>query len=284
MTIETTTRQVIAYPPFRRRSITEMLPVGVDRAGQEIGPRLREGGGYIWGMIASGTTTVRSVLTAGVVQCTDALVWTGDVNNLPDLCAFGPAIDWAADTAEDVTAMADAALRIALERKKASYELKMAINSNDMPVGDGRDGQAPPAIVLMLTADAARHIDFQLTMIRNLVRDAAIIPVIEGKQILPEYGSVQLRASMPNRIAMRVNDKNELAHGFSRYDLEPAGVSQRGDGFIATDPFSDTVVPFQGMLILPRQCREIAEQAAGIRPVLEEHSQVLAGEAYFNRK
>ncbi len=285
----------VAYPELRPRSILEPLPLGIRPTGGTADAGIRHSSTYVWGLHGSGRTTTLRDITAGLLQCTDALVWTiGTDIALPLLRQYGagvaetPCIDWVAPTLDEACTMALTGLHIALDRKRAYAELKYHHNTSTMPVGDGTEhgpaGSPPPAIVIVVGPDAPRRRDSEnkhlydlLRMIDDMGRDSAVRVVYSGFRPTTDYAPSPLPEI---RIGMRPTDPNDLMHGFGTWDLEP--LPHIGGGYLRTGDYTDPE-PFKAFYLSQVRLSVIGEQTAPWRPKLDQNSWMVDVDAYMFR-
>jgi hypothetical protein len=281
----------VYYPALQQRSILEPLPLGVRATdGRTATATFRENNAAVWGPHASGRTTALLGVTTGLLQCADALVWTiGTDVALPLLRRYGagvvttPCIDWVAPTLDEACTMAGTALTIALHRRRAYAELKYEHNTNVMPVGDGAEGNPPPAIIIVVGGDAPRRHNQEtkrlydlLRMVDDLGRDSGVRVVYSGLRLTHD-----LPAPLPGiRIAMRPRDGVELAHAFDDWELEP--ITAIGGGYLRDGDFGDAE-PFLAYYLDQVRLSEVGEQTAPWRPRLDTASVAVAAEVYAFR-
>jgi hypothetical protein len=279
------------YPDVRKRSITEALPLGTTPTGDPVGANFRESGAYLWGRTGSGMTTARRNIVAGLVQCTDAMVWVIDLTG-NDFSAFTKpagennrrAIDWAATTPAEACEMMRVAAKVALDRKGFYAGLRMAANTNLMPVGTGADNDDPPAITIVAELSALADLREDLGWVMNLSRDSGINVVLSGRSASSEVADSSVRAGTAIRIGMQPFEPAEVAFGFGRHDIDLSGGFMRGEGLIETEWAGvDGPQRFRTHLIDPFGCLRIAEQVAAWRPQLDTRGLAIAGEAYETR-
>lgn len=301
-------KQLIHYPDLLPRSIMNALPLGVTRDGVEIGPYFRENSCFLWGQKGSGKTGTIFDIIAGGLQCTDTLVWVIDLNGgaaaKPFLRPWAdgktdrPCIDWVASTLPEVLAMTEVGLAIALDRKIHYADLKYEHNVNLMPVGNGEPGNPPPAILIVIdegatvlgigggeVTDVAKQAKHNLNQIMDLARDAAVNIVFSGLRATADVADTAFKAGTSIRIGMRVTDGAELAHGFGRYDLNPADIPEKGSGFISTghEDAGDEVQVFKAYFLDPKRNYDVAVTTTPWRPFMDDRGLQIGGARYANR-
>lgn len=299
-------QQTINYPALLPRSILNAMPLGMTRDGIEIGPFFRESSCFLWGQKGSGKTGTIFDIIAGGLQCTDALVWVIDLNGgaaaKPFLRPWAdgrvdrPGIDWVATTIEEVLVMSEVGLAIALDRKIHYADLKFEHNSNLMPVGTGEPGAAPPEILIVIdegatvlgmgggeVTEAAKQAKHNLNQIMDLARDAAVNIVFSGLRATADVADTAFKAGTSIRIGMRVTDAAELAHGFGRYDLNPADIPEQGSGFICCGHDANEVQVFKAYFLDPKRNYDVGLTTTPWRPYMDQRGLQVGGAQYANR-
>lgn len=298
-------KDVVYYPELMPRSILNPLPIGIDRAGVEIGPLLRESSAFVWGQKGSGKTVTVSDLIAGGIQCTNCLVWVIDLNGgsaaAPFLAGFEdgdvdrPCIDWVATDIAEVRRMAEVGLAIALDRKVYYRKLKQQQNTNLMPIGNGGPGQPPPEILIIIDegaevlgigggqiTDDGRAARVAVDSIMRLARDAAVNIIFSGLRATSDVADPAFLHGTAVRIGMRVSDQQELAYGFGDWKLDPNEIPHQGSGFIKTSHDSDIQV-FKAYFLDPNRMRDIGLACTPWRPYLDEQGVQVGGWLYADR-
>lgn len=296
----------IDYPALLPRTVLNAMPLGMTRDGIEIGPFFRESSCFLWGQKGAGKTGVIFDIIAGGLQCTDALVWVIDLNGgaaaKPFLRPWAdgktdrPAVDWVATTIDEVLLMSQVGLAIALDRKIHYADLKFEHNTNLMPVGNGEPGNPPPEILIIIdegatvlgvgggeiteVAKQARH---NLNQIMDLARDAAVNIVFSGLRATADVADTAFKAGTSIRIGMRVTDSAELAHGFGRYDLNPADIPEQGSGFICCGHDENEVTVFKAYYLDPARNYDVGVTTTPWRPYMDDRGLQVGGAKYANR-
>lgn len=281
----------VPYPAqLHAGTIGSPLPVGVV-PGRTIGPVLRRRNAYVWGLHGSGRTVLLADLVAGALQCTDTLVWlVGTGLARPFLHSFAhgdtdrPAIDWVAPDLTELRTMIDVAGDIAAGRAFDYAGLMFEHNTTTLPVGDGRNGNPPPHILIVTdTNNQFRGFDFQkavddLTYLADQSGSAGAITVVHSglrptyEYIPPRFGGV--------RIAMRPTDQDDLKTGFGCAGLPL--LPHAGAGLIRYD-YGQCPEPFQAFHLDPHRTAEIGEQTTAWRPAMDTLSRERGGAGYAGR-
>jgi hypothetical protein len=299
-------KAIIPYPTLKPRTIMNMFPIGVTRDGTPIGPLMRESSVFMVGQKGSGKTVTLQDLVAGLLQCTDVLVWGVDLNGgaafAPFLRAWSegktsrPCIDWVATTTSEVKAMAQVALDIAVDRKIYYRDLKYKHDTNLMPVGNGEPGQPPPQIVILLDEGAEvmglggssnpEHAEAKeaLEGIMKLARDAAVNIVFCGLRATQDVASGAFKTGTEVRIGMRVSETAELAYLFNNnYGLNPAEIPYKGTGFICTGHDQKEIQVFKAYYLGPKEMYQIGYETTPWQPYMDDRGLKVAGRRYATR-
>lgn len=293
-----TTAEARPYPisDLTPLTFTGPLPVGMHRASVPATVCLLEDPMMIVGRRGSGKTVHLQVVNAGLVRCTDALVWHIDLNgagmSAPWLDAYlsgeqdRPVIDWVAPTAEEALLMVQTAIDIAKGRKVAYKPLMKAVNDDKIPVS-----AAVPAIVLVLDegaeAVAANRgnatLAAALDELISIARAARVQEVFSGLRATAETIPTAMKKQVGVKVQMRPEDEAEVAQLFgwhSGVSIEDA--PHPGSGLLKT-PDSRGVLPFRGYDLRPDAIHAIARAVAPWRPTLDAPSRQIAGDAYADR-
>jgi hypothetical protein len=289
------------YPQaYRQRSIYNGLPIGVLRDGTEVNVKLRESSAFVFGQKRSGKTTTLFDIAAGILQCTDAIIWVIDFGGggvaLPFLYPYAdgrmkiPAIDWVATTVDEAKKMADLALAIATDRKTFYKHRKRAANTNLLPL----DADVPE-IIIMIDEGAeamgetagmsydAKQVRGTLEKIVRTAGDSGVNVVFSGLAATMDVIDRMTLAQLAVRVGMRVTETRELAYGFdSNYDLNPADIPYQGSGFVKASHAEPTRV-FKAYLLEPNQMAEIAIATESWRPPLDDRGRELGRTVYADR-
>lgn len=289
------------YPStYVQRSIYNPVPVGFLRPGTEVGIGMRESSVFCFGQKRSGKTTTLYDIAAGILQCTDAMLWVIDFGGggvaLPFLYPYAegvvdtPAVDWVATTIPEAKRMAELAFAIATDRKTFYKHRKRKKNTNLLPL----DAEVPE-IIIMIDEGAeamgenagmsyeAKEVRTILEAIVRVAGDSGVNMVFSGLAATAEVIDRMTLAQMAIRIGMRVTDHRELSYGFNQdYGMDPADIPYQGSGFIKTDHESPTRV-FKAYLLEPAQMYDIAVATASWRPELDARGRALGGEMYEKR-
>ncbi|MEV5408588.1 hypothetical protein AB0K60_07095 [Thermopolyspora sp. NPDC052614] len=281
--------------------IDEPLPYGVYRDGTPALAALREHSGVIVGARGGGKTNLLHVTTARAGRCRDALVWHIDLNGggmsqiwlhpwLEGQCDRPP-IDWAAGTPGDALEMVQAALAIAKDRKRTSRRLKIAANSNLLPVSPDL-----PEIVLLLDEGAEilspRHTDPVRKGIREGVeelqrigRNEAVNVIVSALRATMDMIPRAIMTQAAWKVGFPVEETAELAYlfGMEKYgsfnpdnDLPTSGCVYERDG-------RAPIRPAKVELMQPADILSEALVIARTRPELDAAAVRAAGAAYQDR-
>ncbi|MFI6819293.1 hypothetical protein ACIBG7_43380 [Nonomuraea sp. NPDC050328] len=282
------------------RSILDGITLGLCRNGDPLTLQVRQPRTIVVGTTGSAKTGTLHAATAALGRCEDGLTWQMDLNggnvSIPWLRPWldghtdRPAIDWAACCAEEALLMADAKVRIALERKTAYAALRLASDEDKLPISP-----AVPQITTILDeghevlSDSIR--DPIQREIRKLIektarigRAEAVTYLLSTLRSISGTLSTDLLNLMHNRLFMAGGEQKEAnylydyAKGVNVQDL--AGP---GSGF-ARRFGSPEVRSWKAYRLKPaRDIRPASLAVSGIRPELDAPSAAAAGDAYATR-
>ncbi|GHH63710.1 hypothetical protein GCM10017673_05100 [Streptosporangium violaceochromogenes] len=287
----------VPFPPLTvGASINDPVEIGQYRNGDPVPVPLRQASALVIGQTGSGKTILLNVLTSGVARCRDALVWHIDLNggSLSQMWLAPwlegrtdrPAIDWAASTPAEALHMAEAAVRIAKDRKTSARKLKIAADATLMPVSPDL-----PEIVIVLDEGAeavspgdtsVRYLREALEEIQRIGRDSAVRIIASSLRSTTDMLPVNIKKQSHVRIAMYVQDQSELGLMFEHVrGVNVADLPGPGCGFVQIGQVLPR--PFKGQYMLPSTVISAAVQIAAVRPDLDPRAQQLAGPAYAAR-
>lgn len=278
-------------------SINNPLPLGVHRDGTEAGISLRQDTGIMVGQKGGGKTNQLQVINAGLVRCTDTLVWHIDLNgggmSLPwiwpwhDGQADVPAIDWVASTPDEAQRMTEAALRIAKGRKVAYRKLRRQAGDDKLPVSP----QVPQIVIVIdecaeVIGENTKHrqVANNLEELQRIARAEGVNLVFCGLRATTDViGSTAILKQARARIGMRMQDPEELNYLFGwGCKATPEDIPYPGCGLYLQDSTGQPR-PFKGYRLVGQALEDIAIAAAGLRPALDAPSVDLAGPDYTTR-
>ena len=291
--------EAIPMPTLRTGgSVLEPGHLGEYRDGTAAGVDLRQSSALIIGQRGSGKTNLLHVYTAQVASRRDAIVWHIDLNgggmSQPWLHPWlegrtdRPAVDWAAADIDEALQLAAAALRIAKARKRSTRALKIETNSSLMPVSPDL-----PEIVVMVDEGAealspmsrdrqAQELRAMLEELQRIGRNEAVNVVISSLRATQDMISPNVRKQAAVRVAMYVQDEEELAYLFGwNKGLSTSDLPGPGTGFIQ-DGQADPR-PFRAYYMPPAEIVEASLAIARARPDLDDAAAAICGEAYATR-
>lgn len=287
----------IAYPPVTTgASILDGVVIGEYRNGDPVRVPLRQESALVIGQTGSGKSILLNVLTGGAARCRDTIVWHIDLNggSLSQIWldpwltgrSDRPAIDWAAGTTEEALEMAEAALRIAKDRKTSARKLKIQANTTLMPISADL-----PEIVIFLDEGAeavspgnraVSALREALEEIQRIGRDAAVRLVSSSLRPTSDVLPPMIKKMSHVRIAMYVQDQSELGLMYEHNRaVKVEDLPGPGCGFVQLG--QATPRPFKGQYMLPSDVVAAAVQIARVRPELDDRARALAGQAYATR-
>lgn len=274
---------------YSHTTINNPFPIGVHRDGTPTQANLRFICGATVGQTGSGKTNVVQVQNAQLVRCVDTVVWHIDLTGaglaLPWVRPWAegraprPAIDWAAATAKDAHAMADAAIAIINTRKPSYQQLMREANDDKIPVSP-----AVPQIVIVADefAELPEGLKTKIETISNTGRAAGVRTLVCGLRGTSDTIPAGLKKQAQLRIGMRVTDDEELSYLFGwGKPADPQDAPYEGCGFIAIG--QDAARPFKAYRLQPSQIEEIAIAVSDRRPALDQISADAAGSSYVDR-
>lgn len=290
------------YPlkQVRPRTVYNRSPLGVDRAGMEVGVPLRESSMYLWGQKRTGKTGTLYSLQASLGQCTDCVIWAIDLGgggvSLPFLWAYAegrvdvPMVDWLATTPDEAMLMAELALRIAVDRKIHYQHRKVEDNVTLLPL----DAHLPEIVIILdegaelmaetITDFDIRRIKAKLEEIQRVAGDSGVNIVFSGLRATADVATGAFLAQTAIRVAMRVTDAKELGYGFGPggYQLDPDDTPCQGSGFLLAGP-GEPITVFKAYWLDPRMMDRIAVLTAPWRPPLDDRAVKVGGTLYADR-
>lgn len=285
------------YPDdYRPMSINYPIPIGVHRDSTLAEIEMRQPSTMVIGQKGSGKTNQLQVIIGGLGRCTDCLVWCLDMGGggvgLPwlwpwqDGTAARPVIDWVAADPDEARLMLEAGLRVARHRKVAYAQRKRAANTDLLPI----DAEVPEIVIVVdegaeVTSWRSKlgAISDLLTSIVQIARDSAVNVVYSGLRATGDTIGRDMSTQMGNRLALRMQDETEygVTLGWSG-KVSPEDIAHPGCGFLATID-RPAPRPYRAYRMLPAQIEALSAAVADLRPVLDEPSARVAGEAYATR-
>lgn len=278
-------------------TVNEGLPIGRYRDLSETVIDLLDTVAIVIGQIGSGKTNLLQVVNAALARCVDVVLWHIDLNGggmsspwadewLDDPTAPTPSVDWIATNVAEALKMTEAALAIAVARKR-NYRARLREANDDKLSVDAR----VPEIVIVLDEGAealggrgntklAANIDELVTTGRAMRVRVLFSGVRATGDVI---ANPNLKKQAGTKIAMNGTDDAEIAYlmEWSR-GVSADDTIQPGDGHIQL-PAAKQPRVFRSYRIKPDQIRQINTITRPHRPDLDEVSTRVAGAAYAGR-
>lgn len=265
------------------RTVLNPVAVGWHRDGTVAAAPIREEAWMVVGQRGSGKTTQLNSVISQLVRCTDAMVWVIDLNGgalgvpwaLPwwEGRADRPAVDWVAGTGEEAWLMTEAALAIALDRKRTAQAIKRRENVTLMPV-------SPEMPEIVIVVDEAAEVIGErsrfplvrrnLEELLRIARDAAVNEIYGVLRATEEYIDPGMKAQLDVRAALALASDAEVAYALGwEAKLRPEDIPYKGCGALVTSVRLAQARPYKAPNMLPAQVAECAAAVAPLRPGIE---------------
>jgi hypothetical protein len=278
-------------------TVNEGLPIGRYRDLTETVIDLLDTVAIVIGQIGSGKTNLLQVVNAALARCVDVVLWHIDLNGggmsspwadewLDDPTAPTPSVDWIATNVDEALKMTEAALAIAVARKR-NYRARMREANDDKLSVDAR----VPEIVIVLDEGAealggrgntklAANID-QIVTTGRAMRVRVLFSGVRATGDV--IANPNLKKQAGTKIAMNGTDDAEIAYlmEWSR-GVSADDTVQPGDAHIQL-PAAKQPRVFRSYRIKPDQIRQINTITRGHRPDLDDVSARAGGTTYAGR-
>jgi S-DNA-T family DNA segregation ATPase FtsK/SpoIIIE len=289
----------VPYPvkDIKPRSLRNPVPIGFYGDDTPAAVDLYQSSGLWVARKGGGKTVFAHNVMAGVMQCTDAVLWVLDVTGGGVASAAmtpyardeveNPPIDWVAWDVDEALLMAQTALNIATDRKSFYAPLCVAHDTDILPISAQH-----PAITILV--DEGGEV-FGMNANRTAQRVAALLLEITrigramcvGVQVTSQRGTASylpsdLKAQSTCRAVGPVESEAEIAHvldwdrGLSSSDLG------RGEWFLRR---SVTEAPgkIKTWGTKPSTMAEVVRATNPLRPALDGRGQMVGGRVYEQR-
>lgn len=302
-----TTQQIYEYPTEITSLSITAVPWGVDRNGNIIYVNLREACALILGPPGSGKTTLLDGIIAGLMRCTDVIIWGIDLGKsgssfrdwidpwLED-GQQGPApIDWVATTPEEADAMLAVAEEISDARLPAYRHLMRQNNTRGLlPVS-----ATLPEIIILVDegvellggrggTDAEVSCRERIKRIMRTDREAGIRTILTATGgNLTAIGDTDVKKHASVRVALTCTDQDNSGiyklFGQIR-GLDGSQLRAKGAGVISAlveggfDP-----QPFRTWITRPSLASDVYRATLTWRPAMDGVSAKTGGEIYERR-
>ena len=271
-------------------SINNVLPIGQQPDGVEVGPILRQHSMGIFGQKGSGKTNALHVAAAGIARCVDTLMWdielTGGglsrqwARTFLDGETSQPVVDWMALDEDEATLMGRAAERVNYRRKEIYQELMTAVDDDKLPVSADH-----PEIVI-------RHDEIARTMgdrsERPVLKAALIGLTFEARAsaINTVYSGLEATSAVIDQNTLRQlgvvtcqRAGNDAAYAWAfgnwNHGLTTEAIPYPGNAGAMFGP-GEPVTRMQWYRITPSRIKEICMATDGWHPTLDEPSRLAA--------
>lgn len=270
-------------------SINDSFRIMRDAKGHEIKVCLRQEILTVGGAIGSGKTTFLDYVIMRLEQCTDALIWTMDLNGggLAEThlrpYAFGtapkPGLDWVAGDPYEALAMTAGAVEIGHDRKTCTESIRrrIAANTKLLPVDADM-----PAIVIMtdelaelqkrgskasINSWTDQRIE-QAIQIGRAEGVRVVLSILRGTTDVANRGS-KVQSSI--RMCLKMNENTEYGHVLG---LDPGKMrlTLKGQGWVLRDTDSRPLLA-RTFDVLPDAATRQAAATTHLRPTLDQWGQ-----------
>ncbi|GGL56602.1 hypothetical protein [Planomonospora parontospora] len=285
---------------YSPRSVIDGITIGEYRNGQPMRLNMRQPRTIVVGTTGSAKTGTLHTITAELGRCFDNLPWHMDLNGGGVAQAWvrpwmdgevdRPAIDWAASCPEEALLMADAQVRILLERKTAYAQLRVDSDTDLLPVS-----ASVPQVTIILDEGAEvlapdvrdpieRGIRDRIEKIARLGRADACQVVVSALRSISSTVSTDLLALLHNRIIMAGCAQKEVTYLYeSANGADIMELSGPGSGFVRIHG-NEEVRAWKAWRMKPqRDIRPASLAMSRNRTELDAPSVAAAGEAYRGR-
>lgn len=270
------------YDDTSELTVNGPLPLGWLRDGTPVAVHLRRECMTITAKTDGGKTNCLHTVVAGLVRCSDTLVWAIDLAGggliLPWLApwldgqAEAPAIDYAATTEDEALLMTELALQIIGHRRQAYHLLMRQHNMDIVPIS-----ALVPEIVIALDESASAAGDRANPKLRdNLIeivgtgRTTAVRVVMSSLRMIGSNVPTDLQSNIGTRVLFGVGDEAEVGYALGwRVRLDPTAATHPGCGWIRLRESAPIEVFRTLHTSPPRVIDRIAIACAGRRPDLD---------------